>query len=263
MSERELPLSLRIRVLARCLLLQSCWSFERMQGLGFGFAIAPFLRRCYEGREAELQQAQRRHLEYFNTQPFMAPLVLGTACALEERVAAAPEAEREGLISRMKLVKTAAASALAGLGDALFWGTLRPACAALAWATGTVLTPRVGLDAAAGAAAATYLFSYNLPVFVARWKGLELGYRWGERLAVELKGLSAQRLVRQAAWTGLGFATLAAAALARATPADERVTGASALLLGFGALKALSWSAARVYLVACGAGALACVAGLL
>ena len=87
------PMSLRVRVAARSLLLQSCWNEEGMQNVGFAFALKPWLKRIEREGGPPEAEAVRRHLQYFNTQPYMASFVLGVAGRLEEGLAAeAPEA---------------------------------------------------------------------------------------------------------------------------------------------------------------------------
>src|SRR5256885_920106 len=96
--------AMRRRIFARSLLLQACWSFERMQGLGLAYSLEPWLSRCY-GRSGR-GQALARHHGYFNTHPFMAPLAMGMICALEEEAAAAPEGERAAKWKRIAALKT-------------------------------------------------------------------------------------------------------------------------------------------------------------
>ena len=102
---------MRRRLFRRSLQLQSCWNFERMQSLGLAFCLEPWLARCWAGQDGAARAARLRHHEFFNTQPYMAALVVGMVCALEEEAAAAPAGERrDQLVRRLKTLKTAAAS---------------------------------------------------------------------------------------------------------------------------------------------------------
>ena len=67
-----------------------------------------------------------RRLELFNTQPYMASFALGFALRLEDEIAAAGPRERVDLERNLGAMKKSLASALAALGDPLFWGALRP-----------------------------------------------------------------------------------------------------------------------------------------
>ena len=115
-------------VFARSMLLQACWGFEGMQNLGFLFSLDPWLRRLYPEKKA-YREAARRHLEFFNTQPYMAGYVVGVVGALEERRARAAAAERPAIEERIRQLKGAMGSALAAAGDSFFWGALKPAAA--------------------------------------------------------------------------------------------------------------------------------------
>ena len=70
-------------VIMRSFLLQGCWNFERMQNLGFCYALMPALSKIY-GKGEELRKALQRHLEFFNTHPFMAAPILGAVVRMEE-----------------------------------------------------------------------------------------------------------------------------------------------------------------------------------
>ena len=90
---------------------QISWNYERMQALGFAYAMEPVLRKLFPNRE-DYTKALQRHLVFFNTNPVIgAPLILGSAIAMEE--AGAP-ASAEG-------VKVALMGPLAGVGDTLVW----------------------------------------------------------------------------------------------------------------------------------------------
>ena len=88
---------------------QISWNYERMQALGFAYAMEPVLRRLFPDDQA-YSAALQRHLVFFNTNPVVgAPLILGSAIAMEE--AGAP-ASAEG-------VKVALMGPLAGVGDTI------------------------------------------------------------------------------------------------------------------------------------------------
>ncbi len=90
---------------------QISWNYERMQALGFAYAMEPVLRKLFPDKE-EYAAALARHLVFFNTNPVVgAPLILGSAIAMEE--AGAP-ASAEG-------VKVALMGPLAGVGDTIVW----------------------------------------------------------------------------------------------------------------------------------------------
>jgi len=228
----------------RSLLLQSCWNFERMQSLGLGFCLEPWLARCWSGQGDGGREARLRHQEYFNTQPYMASLIVGMICAIEEEVAGSPAAARPGKIARLQSLKAAAASALAGLGDALFWGALRPFCAGLAL-TGALALGFGSWRAAAWAAAAG-LIAYNAVALPLRWRFLRRGYEWKDQIANRLKSWQGQRFIRDLRWTGLALIWAAVALLLRDTAPAQRLAGVLALIAAL-ALRGARVSAYRIY----------------
>lgn len=238
---------LRTRVAARSLLLQACWNEQGMQNVGFAFALQPWLRAIERRGGPPAGEAIARHLEYFNTQPYMASFVLGVAGRLEEERASAPEAARAEAAQRISKLKAAFGSALAGIGDALFWGALRPACVALAIFTWLVLWSE-GVEHPAGWAAGLFLAAYNGPALWLRWRGLALGYGLGEGLAVELKRFRWQSRMRAVRWLGLLLAVLLTAA-ALVVPPWARVASwwNVALVAAAVAVARLGWSTPRVY----------------
>jgi mannose PTS system EIID component len=110
-------------VFRRSFLIQASWSFDRMQTLGFAYAIEPALRKLYPVR-SEYEDRLRVHLEYFNTQPYFASFILGAAVRLEQDLATGrnPAADVSGL-------KSALTAPLGALGDSFFWGALKPMAA--------------------------------------------------------------------------------------------------------------------------------------
>lgn len=157
-------LSGRIRrtLLFRSFFLQASWNFEHMQGLGALFVLSPLLRNLYRGEE--LQQACARHLSHFNTHPFIAPLILSGVAQLEANGTAAEEVDE----FRQLLMAPCAA-----MGDAFFWGGVRPFAAVLAMffaIHGSLLAP------------VALLVIFNVPHLLVRFVGIAKGYELGEEI---------------------------------------------------------------------------------
>lgn len=110
----------------RSFFIQASWSYDRLQSLGFAFALLPVLRRLYPDPEMFASRLAA-HLEYFNTQPYLASFVLGAAAKAEEDHAAGRVPA--GDVTEIK--KTLMAP-LGALGDSFFWGSLKPFAAAAA-----------------------------------------------------------------------------------------------------------------------------------
>lgn len=249
--------AMRLRIFLRSLLLQSCWNFERMQSLGIAYSLEPWLQRVYAGRPGELQAALGRHQEFFNTQPYMASLVIGMVCALEEQAAALPQAERTAKWNRLKAMKAGVAAALAGIGDAFFWGALRPFCAALALAVTLAAWPSRG---AVLSGVLVYLAAFNIFSLSLRWTGLRLGYDWNENIAVRLKAMPAQEALRRLRLFG-GVLALAACAFASRLAASNSRSILMGALAVFLALKIRNFGSLELYGGACAAGAIGAAAG--
>lgn len=97
--------------------LQWTLNYERMESLGYCFAMIPVLQKLYKGEE--LNEWLKLHLEFYNTTPYTHPLILGIDVALEEQGATQ---------DTVRAVKTGLIGPLAGIGDAAYWFTLVPIC---------------------------------------------------------------------------------------------------------------------------------------
>lgn len=261
---RVLEPRVELRMFLRLLLLQSTWSFERMQGLGFAYALEPWLKKIYKD-PADQRAALERHAEYFNTQPYAASLILGLVCAMEEEAAGLPPAKRPAALERMRAVKRATGAALAGLGDAFFWSALRPAAASAALFTG-LFVAHAGWAQAGLAMALTYLVAYNVPALWLRWSGISLGYEWREQLPARLKGFELQTWVKRLRQAGTGLA-LACVVLMGSMAAEPalRMFGAAVFVVSWAAYLLLPGrvSAARLYAAALALALLAALTGTL
>jgi mannose/fructose/N-acetylgalactosamine-specific phosphotransferase system component IID len=165
---------MRRSVWRRQFLLQGCWNYEGMQNVGFAYSILPALRHLYNERPEELTKALKRHLEYFNTQPSMAGVILGASVRIEERIAAG-EADPRAIGT----FKVGLMGSLGAIGDAYFWGALKP-MASVAGAILSLVHPLLGIGA--------LLLLYNLSHLSIRIRGFAAGMA-GEESAVEyLKG---------------------------------------------------------------------------
>ncbi len=110
----------------RSFFIQASWSYDRMQSLGFAFAFAPVLRRLYPDR-SERSERLVRHMEYFNTQPYLASFILGAAARVEEeRARGGTTGADPGEIKRTLMAP------LGALGDSFFWGSFKPFAAVIA-----------------------------------------------------------------------------------------------------------------------------------
>ena len=188
------------RMFIRAHFLQGSWNAERLQGLGFCFALAPALKRFAEGDA--LKEALHRNLDLYASQPYLASISLGAAAAAEEQRAV-------GRIDGQTAVSTRAALMvpLAGIGEPLFWGLLRPllavSCASIALG-GSIWGP------------VFFFVIFNVIRLAVLWFGLRFSYAGGLNMLSRLtseglrrftSGISAAALIIYGAaayrWTTL------------------------------------------------------------
>lgn len=111
-------------VFFRSLALQAVWNFERMQNIGFAYALMPVLYVLYPD-PAKRSEALMRHLGFFNVHPYMVSIILGLVIRTEEDISrGAP-----GSVDTVNNLKNAMAGPLAAIGDVFFWATWRPVLA--------------------------------------------------------------------------------------------------------------------------------------
>ena len=166
--------------------IQALLSPERMQGLGFGFALLPVIRRLYHDPAAR-GAALKRHLRYFATHPVLSGFVLGAAARLEERRARGATPTDDAIDS----YKRALASPLAALGDPLFWATLRP-FAGLLGVLAVALLPRPPAgepDLRVLLCPLVLILTYNAVALPYRWIGVSRGFDHADRPDVLLRSL--------------------------------------------------------------------------
>lgn len=108
----------RIRAWLRLYAVQGAWNYERMLGVGMGYAAEPLLDDLRASDPARHSAAVVRSAEFFNSHPYLAGLALG----------ASVRAEYDGLDgNQVARLRTALCSPLGALGDRVFWAGLVPA----------------------------------------------------------------------------------------------------------------------------------------
>ncbi len=149
-----------LRIYFRSFLLQASWNFENLQNLGFLYLVLPGLRSIY-GDELSID-VQQRQVTYFNTHPYFAPLIAGTTLRMEERLHAGDDVAIDP-----DAYKKMVMAPFAAMGDALFWGGVRPLAALI----GLLIASQGSLWAPV-----VFLVLFNLPHLFFRAAGLALGY---------------------------------------------------------------------------------------
>ena len=193
MAENEKKVALtkqdRIAVCWRSTFLQGSWNYERMQNGGYCYAMIPAIKRLYTTQE-EQAAALKRHLEFFNTQPYVAAPILGVTLALEEdRANGAPVDD-----AAIQGVKVGMMGPLAGVGDPIFWFTVRPILGALAASfamSGNIIGPIL------------FFILWNVIRYAFLWYTQEFGYKAGTAITKDLSGGLLQKVTQGASILGM------------------------------------------------------------
>lgn len=174
----------------RSFALQSAFSFDRMQALGFTWALIPFLKKIY-GNTAELGRALRRHMAFFNTHPWVPGPVLALVADLEaQRSLRGEEIEEQSIQG----IKASLMGPLAGAADPLFHGTLRPLVGGIA--ASLALSGN-------GIAPLMFFVIMNIIHVVVRWWTTMESFRIGSTFFERLDAASLDRLMTGSAIAGL------------------------------------------------------------
>ncbi len=187
----------------RSFFLQTTWSFQRMQNLGWLFSFWPVLRRL-QPDPAKRSRDALEHLEYFNTHPYLASLVLGVAAGLEEERANGGRVNPD----QIRVAKSFMSGPLAALGDTFFWATLRPLLGVAALVAGWIFAFERWW-----AVPALFLGFYNVLHLLVRGGGVIVGYRLKAQVGTFLMRFNLHRVVQAAYGLGLGLALGALLAL--------------------------------------------------
>ncbi|CDR81411.1 PTS mannose/fructose/sorbose transporter family subunit IID [Lactobacillus delbrueckii subsp. lactis] len=191
MTEKKVTLSKRDRwdVMWHSQFLQGSWNYERMQNGGWAYSMIPALRKLYPNKE-DMAAALQRHLVFFNTHPYLASPIIGVTLALEEDKANGIEVDDEAIQG----VKVGMMGPLAGVGDPVFWYTVRPILGALGASmaiNGNILGPIL------------FFILWNLIRIAFLWYTQELGYKAGAAISSDLSGGLLKKVTRGAAMMGM------------------------------------------------------------
>lgn len=181
-------------VFIRSNLFQGSWNFERMQALGFCFSMIPVIRRLYQNNSNAQKEAIKRHLEFFNTHPYAAAPILGVIMAMEEQKANNHEENCTISDASINGLKIGLMGPLAGIGDPVFWGTIRPILSALGAGiamSGSILGPFL------------FYILFNTFRLTIRYYGIIYGYKKGMNIVNDMKGNFLKKLTEGSSILGL------------------------------------------------------------
>jgi len=170
----------KLRAFLRLLAVQGAWSYERMLGVGVGFAATPILEDLKAADPSRYSEAVVRSAEYFNSHPYIAGLALGASVRAEYELVPGHQ------ISRLR---TALCGPLGSLGDRFFWAGVLPALIGV-----TIVGVALGHPILA---TATFLLVYNgIRLVTSAWAlrtGLASGIRVGTAIGASWLPAAADR----------------------------------------------------------------------
>ncbi len=157
-----------LSVFFRSFSLEASFTYEKFQGIGYAFSMIPVLKKLYPEKQ-RLSEALKRHVEFFNTTPHVSTIVMGISTSMEEEYAVNPNSFEP---SSINAIKVALMGPLAGIGDSIFWGTLRVIAAGIGCQfalQGSILGPII------------FLLIFNVPHILVRYYGVMKGYEFGKK----------------------------------------------------------------------------------
>ena len=162
------------KVFWRSIPMEHSWNYERMQNGGWCYSIIPAIKKLYS-KEEDRAAALKRHLEFYNTHPYVSAPVMGVTLALEEERANGMPVDDQ----TVQGVKVGMMGPLAGVGDPVFWFTVRPILGALGASlalSGSIVGPLL------------FFVVWNLVRIAFLWYTQEFGYKVGTSIAKDMSG---------------------------------------------------------------------------
>lgn len=149
----------------RSLSLSASGNFENMQALAYIWAMIPFINHYNQDKEKR-KAAYKRHFRLFNTTPSVGTFITGLTAAMEKKAAQDENFDTESI----NAVKVSLMGPFAGVGDSIFWGSLR------------IITLGIGISLAMQGSilgAVLHVVLYNLVAHFVRYYGTFIGFGMG------------------------------------------------------------------------------------
>lgn len=151
----------------RSFALEGSFNYEKMQALGFAWAMFPAIK-LYCKTPQEQVEALKRHTAFFNITPNICTFSLGMAASMEKEYAEKKDMDP----STINAVKVSLMGPLSGIGDSFFWGTFRVIAAGVGISLaqqGSILGPIL------------FLLLFNVPHLIIRYYCTIWGYQLGSK----------------------------------------------------------------------------------
>lgn len=167
----------------RSALLQSAFSYERMQSGGWTWAQIPAWKKIFGDDKKALSQAMTDNMEFINTSPPLVSILMGLLLSLEEK-----KVDRQTI----RGLKNALFGPMAGIGDAIYWFTVMPIIGGIAASfasKGNILGPLL-------------YFAVYVAIFIMKVPFAHMGYNLGTR-AIDVIQENSEIISRVATIMGL------------------------------------------------------------
>lgn len=156
----------------RTLALSASQNAETMQGFAYVYAMAPAIKMFYKNKEDRVA-AYKRHFTIFNTTPSCAGFITGLTASMEKEAAK----DKNFDTASISAVKTALMGPLAGIGDSIFWGSVRTIATGIGLSfavNGNILGPIL------------MILIHNTICNISRYYGPYMGYIYGSSLVSDM-----------------------------------------------------------------------------
>lgn len=151
----------------RSLALEGSFNYEKMQALGFAWAMFPVIKKYHKTKEAQAEALQR-HTAFFNISPPLVTFPLGIAATMERQYAEKGDIDP----SSINAMKVSLMGPLSGIGDSLFWGTFR----VIASGIGVALAQQANI-----LGPVLYMILFTVPHISLRYFCTVWGYKFGSQ----------------------------------------------------------------------------------
>ena len=198
--DKKISLKEKILILMRSFFIQGAWNYLRFQNIGYLFTILHYLKKIHSSEE-DLKKAALRHFDIFNTQPYMANIVIGNILRMEEETAS----NKDEIIK----IRHSLACAYASIGDRLFWSRLRiitlefTAFILIIFINTSNLSNVLKITAMAVFFPSILYAAFSIYI---RWKGFDWGYQCGGKESCGLNFLDWNNMIGLASIAGFGLA---------------------------------------------------------
>lgn len=169
----------------RSLSLSASYTFERMQALGYLYTMIPAINKYYDKKEDRIE-AYKRHFELFNTTPTVGTFITGLTASMEKEAAQ----DKDFDTSSINALKVALMGPFAGIGDSIFWGSLR------------IISLGIGISIAQTGSvlgAIVHLVLFNVIASLVRYYGEVLGFGLGSDFLKKAASSGVMNFVTKAA----------------------------------------------------------------